>query len=185
MIEVRWYARAGQGAWTASNLLAMAAVIDGKYVQSFPAFGPERSGAPMFAFTRVSSEPILVHSMIYEPGVVVVLDHTLISSRDTAAGLKNGGVLVLNYSGSIEKLYEMLGVSRGLYKVYVAPATELAMELLKRPITSTAMLGALVKATNIVSMDAVVKALKERFPSPLAERNIELVKRAFEKTVEV
>ncbi len=163
----------------------MAAVIDGKYVQSFPAFGPERSGAPMFAFTRVSTEPILIHSMIYEPDVVIVLDPTLISSKDTTAGLKNGGFLVLNYSGSVEKLYEALEISKGLYKVYIAPATELAMELLKRPITSTAMLGALVKATNIVSMNAVVKALKERFPSPLAERNIELVKRAFEKTIEV
>ena len=185
MIEVRWHGRGGQGAWTASNLLAAAAMYDGKHVQSFPAFGPERSGAPILAFTRVSDEPIEIHSMVYEPDIVVVLDPTLLKSVNVVAGLKKGGLIVLNYKGDIDKLYKTLGIEKGEYKVFVTPATELALEILKRAITNTAVIGALLKASNIVSMESLEKAIKERFPGPLAEKNIALVKKAYELTQEV
>ncbi len=185
LIEVRWHGRGGQGAWTASNILAMAAAIDGKHVQSFPAFGPERSGAPVLAFTRISEEPIEIHSMVYEPDIVVVLDPTLLKNVNVTQGLKKGGIIVVNYEGDAEKLYNNIGISKGEYKVYITPATKLALEILKRPITNTAMIGALLKASKLTSWESLEEAIKKRFPGPLAEKNIELVKKAYELAREV
>jgi pyruvate ferredoxin oxidoreductase gamma subunit len=185
MIEIRWHGRGGQGAWTAANLLAMAAAMDGKHVQSFPAFGPERSGAPILAFTRISDGPIDIHSMVYEPDIVVVLDPTLLKSVNVVEGLKENGLIVINYEGSIEKLYKMLGVERGRYRVFITPATKLALEILKRPITNTPMIGALLKAEKLVSFESIEKAVKQRFPGPIAEKNIELIKKAYELAKEV
>jgi len=184
LVEIRWHGRGGQGVWTASNLLAVAASYEGKYVQSFPAFGPERSGAPITAYTRISDEPIEVHSMIYEPDVVVVLDYTLLSPS-IVAGLKRGGVVVTNYAGNPGRALEALGVKPGEYRVYASPASKLALEILKRGITNTAMVGALLKAVPVVNLESLFKAIRERFSGELAEKNILLVKRAFEETVEV
>ena len=185
IIEIRWHGRGGQGVWTASNILAMAAMYDGKHVQSFPAFGPERAGAPVLAFTRISDEPIEIHSMIYEPDVVVVLDPTLLTSVNVVEGLKKGGTLVINYEGDLEELYKTLGVSKGDYKVFTVPATKLAIEVLGRAITNTAMIGALLKAVPLVSMESVEKAVKARFSGKVAEANIQLIKKAYESTKEV
>ncbi|WFO75036.1 2-oxoacid:acceptor oxidoreductase family protein [Desulfurococcaceae archaeon MEX13E-LK6-19] len=185
LIEVRWHGRGGQGAWTASNLLAMAVALAGKHTQSFPAFGPERSGAPVLAFTRISDEPIEIHSMIYNPDIVVVLDPTLLASVNVVAGLKKGGLIVINYEGEKDKLFKLLGIQPGEYKVWTVPASKLALDILKRNITNTAMIGALVKAANLVDLDNVFKAIKERFPEPVAEKNIELVKKAYEEAREV
>jgi len=185
MLEVRWHGRGGQGVWTVSNLLAMAVSLEGKYVQSFPAFGPERSGAPVLAFTRISDEPIEVHSMVYEPDIVVVLDYTLLGSPAITHGLKKGGVIVTNFEDEPSKIYDVLGISRGEYRIFTCPATKLALEILKRAITNTAMLGALLKASPIVSMDSVFEAVKERFPGTIAEKNIDLIKKAYEETREV
>ena len=181
MIEVRWHGRGGQGAWTASNLLAMAALREGKYVQSFPTFGPERMGAPVLAFTRISDEPIEVHCGVYNPDIIVVLDPTLLTPS-IVEGLKEGGYIVVNYSGDPDKLYKTIGIEKGKYKVYVAPATEIAVKILGRAITNTAMLGALVKATGLVKLESVFEAVKERFGGKLAEKNIEVVKQTYEQT---
>lgn len=185
MLEVRWHGRGGQGAWTAANLLAMAAAYDGKYVQSFPAFGPERSGAPILAFTRISDEPIDLHSMVYEPDMVVVLDPTLLKNVNVVSGLKKNGLIVVNYEGDTDKLYNMLGIKKGEYKVVVTPATKLALEILKRPITNTPMIGALIKAAPIVSFESIEKAVKKRFPGPIAEKNVALIKEAYKLAKEV
>ena len=184
LLEVRWHGRGGQGAWTASNILAMAAMYDGKYVQSFPTFGPERAGAPVLAFARISDEPIELHSMVYNPDIVVVLDPTLLGPH-IASGLKKDGAIIVNYEGSADELYKTMDVRKGEYKVWVTPATKLALEMLKRPITNTAMIGGLLKATSVVSLESIEKALKVRFPSSLAEKNLELIKRARELTQEV
>ena len=184
MIEIRWHGRGGQGAWTASNILAFAAVREGKYVQSFPAFGPERMGAPILAFTRISDEPIEIHSMVYTPDIVVVLDPTLIGSTNVLEGLKEGGKVVVNWSGNPKDLLKMLG-GRGDYRVYMTPATEIAVDVLGRGITNTAMVGALLKAEPLVSIDEVLRAVKERFPGTLGEKNVLVVRRAYESTVEV
>ncbi len=185
MLEIRWHGRGGQGVWTASNLLAVAAMIDGKHVQSFPAFGPERSGAPLMAFTRISDEPIEIHSMIYEPDVVVVLDPTLLGTSNVTEGLKKGGTLVINFSGSPEELLKALNIRKGEFRVFYVQATKLAMDILGRPIMNTAMVGALLKAQPLASEKAVEEAVRMRFGGKLAELNTQLIKKALEETKEV
>ncbi|MEM0002279.1 MAG: 2-oxoacid:acceptor oxidoreductase family protein [Desulfurococcaceae archaeon] len=183
MIEIRWHSRGGQGGWTASNLTAMAASYEGKYVQSFPAFGPERSGAPILAFTRISDKPIELHSMIYNPDIVVVLDYTLLSPG-IVSGLKPGGTIITNYAGSVDQVLKSLNVNRRDYKLILIPASKLALEVLKSKITNTAMLAGLIKH-NIVKFESVEKAIRERFSGPVAEKNILLVKKALEESIEV
>ncbi|RLG89683.1 MAG: pyruvate synthase subunit porC, partial [Thermoprotei archaeon] len=100
-------------------------------------------------------------------------------------GLKKGGIIIVNYEGNVEKLYEMLGIKKGEYKVYITPATKLALEILKRPITNTPMIGALLKAKELTSFESLEKAVKHRFPGPIAEKNIELIKKAYELAQEV
>ena len=182
MIEIRWHGRGGQGAWTASNLLAEAALKEGKHVQSFPTFGPERMGAPIMAFTRLSDEPIDLHCEVYEPDVVVILDPTLIGSVPVTKGLKPGGVIISNYEGGPKNLAEALGIQTGQFKIYAVHATEIANRILGRPITNTAMLGALTKATGIVKLKSLLEAVKERFPGAIGEKNVQVVKEAYEKT---
>ncbi|MEM4487593.1 MAG: 2-oxoacid:acceptor oxidoreductase family protein [Desulfurococcaceae archaeon] len=183
LIEIRWHSRGGQGGWTASNLTSMAASYEGKYVQSFPAFGPERSGAPILSFTRISDEPIDIHSMIYEPDIVVVLDYTLLSPN-IISGLKPGGAIITNYTGDVKLAVERLGVKPGEYRLILVPASKLAMEILKAKITNTAMLAGLVKQ-GVVGINSVERAIRDRFSGQLAERNISLVKRSLDESVEV
>jgi len=185
LTEIRWHGRGGQGAWTASNILALAAMFDGKHVQSFPAFGPERAGAPVLAFTRISDEPIEIHSMVYNPDIVIVLDPTLLSTVNVIEGLKEGGKIVINYSDEVNKLHESLGLKEKKYKVFTTPATSLALEILKRPITNTAMIGALLKAEPLVSMESIEKALRLRFSEDVAKLNMQLIRKAYELTREV
>lgn len=185
LVEIRWHGRGGQGVWTVSNLLAAAASREGKHVQSFPTFGPERSGAPVAAFTRISDEPIEIHSMVYEPDAVVVLDYTLLGNKFVVEGLKSGGLIVTNYSGDPRNVFSAIGIDRGSYRVFVCPASKLALEVLKRPITNTAMLAALLRAAPIVRMETLYKVISDRFSGAVAERNVELAKRAYEETLEV
>ena len=177
--EVRWHGRGGQGAWTASELLARAAIHEGKYIQSFPEFGPERMGAPVRAFTRISDNPIRLHCSVYSPDVVVVLDPTLMASIPVTEGLKENGVIVVNTSEEPRKIKEELKLGHGT--VWTVPATQIAIKILGRPITNTAMLGAVARATQIVSMESIEKAVKERFPTQLAEKNIGVIKEAYKE----
>jgi len=179
LIEVRWHGRGGQGAWTASELLAKAAIHEGKYIQSFPEFGPERMGAPVRAFTRISDKPIRLHCSVYSPDVVVVLDPTLMATVPVTEGLKQNGAVVVNTGEEPSRMKEKLKIANGT--VWTVPATEIAIKILGRPITNTAMLGAVARATNIVSMESIEKAVKERFPAQLAEKNIEVIKEAFKE----
>jgi pyruvate ferredoxin oxidoreductase gamma subunit len=183
LIEIRWHSRGGQGGWTASNLTAVAAAYEGKYVQSFPAFGPERSGAPILSFTRISDEPIEIHSMIYNPDIVVILDYTLLSPS-VLSGLKPGGVIITNYTGDEDRVFKSLGIKRGDYRTILIPASKLAGEILKAKITNTAMLAGLVKI-NLIKLESVEKAIYERFSKPVAEKNIELIRRALQEAREV
>ena len=181
MIEIRWHGRGGQGAWTASNILAMAAIKEGKHIQSFPAFGPERMGAPIVAFTRISEEPIEVHSGIYTPDIVVILDPTLLANVPVTEGLKENGKIVVNWGESREELLKLLGANKK-YRIYAVPATEIAVRVLGRGITNTAMIGALIKAEPLVSLDNVFETIGERFKGEIAEKNIQVVREAYEKT---
>ncbi len=180
LLEFRWHGRGGQGAWTASELLARAALSEGKYIQSFPEFGPERMGAPVTAFTRISTEPIRIHCEIYNPDVVVVLDSTLLGTVPVVAGInREDDIIIINSRETPAKIREDLRVERG--RVWTIPATEIAIKTLGSPITNTAMLGAVAKATNVVTMDSIEKTVKERFRAELGEKNMTVIRRAFEE----
>ena len=180
LIEVRFHGRGGQGAWTASLFLAQAGLTEKKYIQSFPAFGPERAGAPITSFTRISDEPIHIHSSIYEPDVVVVLDPTLLGSS-VLSGVKNDTKILINTDRSPKDIRESYGM--GDIEVWMLDATNLALKVLGRPITNTAMLGALVKATGIVKIESLLKAVGTRFSGRVLDSNLEVIKKAYEEVV--
>ncbi|MEM2961062.1 MAG: pyruvate ferredoxin oxidoreductase subunit gamma [Candidatus Bathyarchaeia archaeon] len=179
MIEVRWHGRGGQGIVTVSRILAQAALLDGKYVQAFPEFGPERRGAPVTGYTRISDEPIVIHSQIYNPHVVVIVDPTLIGKVDVARGLTPNGVIVANAERDPKELEKDLGVNNA--KVYTVNATRIALNILGRPIYNTAMLGALIKAIPLTKMDSLIKVISERFPGTVGEKNVAVIKMAYEE----
>ncbi|MHA1754538.1 MAG: 2-oxoacid:acceptor oxidoreductase family protein [Candidatus Odinarchaeia archaeon] len=180
IIEIRFHGRGGQGAWTATQLLAMSALEEGKYAQSFPSFGPERAGAPMMAFVRISSSPINIHSSIYNPESVVVLDPTLLEAVKVDEGLLPNGKIIINSSDDPQKIKSKLSLEDA-QEVWCVPASNLAIEILGREITSTAMIGALVKATGYVSLDSVLKQVSKRFKGGIAEKNEVLIKKAYEE----
>ncbi len=179
LVEVRWHGRGGQGIVTVSRLLAQAALLDGKYVQAFPEFGPERAGAPVTGFTRISDEPISIHSRIYNPNVVVLVDPTLLGKVDVTQGLVKGGTIVANTEKEPQALKEDLKVED--IKVYTVNAARIALDILGRPIYNTAMLGALLKVIPLASMNSMIKVVKERFPGTIGEKNVAVIKRAYKE----
>ena len=181
-IEIRWHGRGGQGVVTANELLAGAAIRESKFIKAFPEFGPERMGAPIRAFTRISDEPIKVHSQVYHPDFVVVMDPTLVGHVDLTNGLKEGGSIIVNFPEEKEKLKETFTNVRNIHTVN---ATKIALEEVGRPIANTAMLGAFVKVSGIVSLDSVLSELQAKFslkfPEKVVQKNMNSVKRAYEE----
>lgn len=182
MIEIRWHGRGGQGAVTAAEILASAAVIEGKWAQAFPSFGAERRGAPVQAFTRIDDKPILNRSFIYEPDVVVVLDEGLleVERAEVIAGLKPGGKLIVNSGRGPREIAKELGFKGDVAAV---DATSVALEVLGVPIVNTAVLGAVVRALDIVSTKSVVEVFKKKFSPALAEKNVKAFSVAYERTL--
>jgi 2-oxoacid:acceptor oxidoreductase gamma subunit (pyruvate/2-ketoisovalerate family) len=179
ILEVRWHGRGGQGAWTASELLGRAAIAEGKYIQSFPEFGPERMGAPVTAFTRISSEPIRLHCAVYDPDVVAVLDPTLLKTVNVADGLNaDSGSIIINTRESPGETRKALNSKAG--KVWTVDASEVSIRILGVPITNTAMLGAVARVTGIVSLETVEKMINERFRAEVAVKNFAVVKEAYQ-----
>jgi len=180
LIEIRWHGRGGQGSVTSTELVAQAAINEGKFAQAFPSFGPERRGAPVLAFVRIDSkEPIRIRAGITEPDVVVVLDPGLLSIVDVAAGLKKDGMLIINTKKSFKDIESELKIRQ---KIATVDATKIARELLGVPIVNTSMVGALIRATGVVKLESLVEPLQHRF-SRLAERNINAMKKAYEETL--
>jgi len=163
---------------TSAELLALAAIKEGKYAQAFPSFGPERRGAPVVAFCRISDEQIKVRSVISHPDVVLVLDPSILRLVDVSNGLKPEGVLVTNTRFSPEEIKQELGVKT---RLAVVDATRIAREELGLPITNTTMLGALLKASEVVDKGSMIEPLQERF-GRIAERNIKAFERAYKET---
>jgi len=186
LFEIRWHGRGGQGVVTASEILAEAALEEGKYFQAFPDYGPERMGAPIRAYTRISSLPIRQHCQITQPDAVVVLDPTLIGVVDFIEGVKEGGVLVVNTSLSPTELRSRLGFDRG--KVFTVDATRIALDTIGRNIPNTTIIGALLKALGVVSKEAVCeeigKRLEARGGKEMARANIEAFERAYNEVTE-
>jgi len=163
---------------TSAELTALAAIEEGKYGQAFPSFGPERRGAPVMAFVRVSDEPIRTREKVYEPNIVVVLDPTLLSIVNVEAGLREGGIVVLNTSKSEDQVRKETGIKARLALV---DASHIAMDTMRVPITNTTMLGALLKATGLIKMDSLKAPIENRF-GPIAQKNVNACARAFEET---
>jgi pyruvate ferredoxin oxidoreductase gamma subunit len=180
LIEVRWHGRGGQGIVTVSRLLAEAALMEGKYIQAFPEFGPERSGAPVLGFTRISEEPISLHSQIYEPDVVVVVDPVLLKPA-IARGLVNKGIFVANSPEPPKTLKNRLHLEE--FRVFTVNARRIALDVLGRPIYNTAMLGAFAKASPIVSLESIINCVKARFGGAMSEKNVEVVKRGYSEVI--
>ena len=168
LIEIRWHGRGGQGAKTASLLLADAAFNTGKYIQVFPEYGPERMGAPITAYNRISDKPITIHSNIYEPDYVVVVDDTLLESVPVTAGLKKEGAIVINTTKSSEYLKEKLNGYSG--SIYTIDARKVSEETLGRYFPNTPMLAAIVKVTGIMSDEAFLEDMKGSFKHKFAKK---------------
>lgn len=179
MLEVRFHGRGGQGAVTSAELVALATIDKGKYAQSMPSFGPERRGAPVQAYLRVSEKEIRARSEVTKPDVVVVLDAGLLEVVDVSHGLKDGGMIIVNSSKTPEEVRRAMG-----YKCRVATvdANKIAREVLGVPITNTTMIGALLKATEILKPEEVKGSINHRFNPKLAEKNIKAMEVAYKET---
>ena len=161
IFEIRWHGRGGQGAKTASLLLADAAFSGGMYVQGFPEYGPERMGAPITAYNRISKNPVRVHSNIYEPDFVVVVDETLIESVDVTKGLKEDGAIIINSSRSASDYIPFLKGYKG--KVFTCDARTISEETLGKNFPNTPMLGAVVKVSKVMEEKEFLKTMEDSF----------------------
>ena len=158
MYEVRWHGRGGQGVVTASEILAHTAMKEGKYLQSFPDFGPERMGAPVKAYTRIDNKPITVHSQVYEPNAVIVLDSTLLEQINVAEGLKRDGLLIVNTNLSKEKIKEITNFQG---KIFVIDATKIALETIGKPLVNVCGVAALSKITGIIQKENILATIRD------------------------
>ena len=168
LIEIRWHGRGGQGAKTASLLLADAAFNTGKYIQGFPEYGPERMGAPITAYNRISDKPITIHSNIYEPDYVVVVDDTLLETVPVTSVLKNTGAIVINTTKNAEEIKGLLKGYEG--KVYKIDARKISEEALGRYFPNTPMLAAIVKVSKVMSDEELLNDMKGSFKHKFAKK---------------
>jgi pyruvate ferredoxin oxidoreductase gamma subunit len=178
--EIRWHGRGGQGAVTSAEILAEAAISEGKYAQAFPSFGPERRGAPVQAFVRISAtHPIRMRYSITDPDIVVVLDPGLLKSVNVAAGLKPGGIVIINTIKTAAQIHQEFKIPATIATV---GATKIALEQLGVPITNTTMIGAVMKVIEPVKMESLIEPINKRF-GRLAEKNVSAFKRAYAETI--
>jgi pyruvate ferredoxin oxidoreductase gamma subunit len=168
LVEIRWHGRGGQGAKTASLLLADAAFNTGKYIQGFPEYGPERMGAPITAYNRISDEKITIHSNIYEPDYVVVVDDSLLESVDVTKGLKEEGAIVINTTKTPDEVRPLLKGYKG--KVCTIDAKTISIETLGKYFPNTPMLAAIVKVSGIMEEQAFLDDMVESFKHKFAKK---------------
>lgn len=168
LIEIRWHGRGGQGAKTASLLLADAAFNTGKYIQGFPEYGPERMGAPITAYNRISTKPITIHSNIYEPDYVVVVDDSLLESVDVTSGLKTDGAIVINTTKDADYIKDILKGYKG--DIYTIDAREISLETLGKYFPNTPMLAAIVHVTGIMSDENFLNDMQGSFKHKFAKK---------------
>ena len=168
LIEIRWHGRGGQGAKTASLLLADAAFNTGKYIQGFPEYGPERMGAPITAYNRISTKPITIHSNIYEPDYVVVVDDTLLEAVDVTAGLKETGAIVINTTKDGEEIKKQLKGYKG--EIYTIDAKKISIEALGKYFPNTPMLAAIVKVSKIMTDEDFLNDMQGSFKHKFAKK---------------
>lgn len=180
--EVRWHGRGGQGTVTAAKVFAETALSGGKYVQAFPEYGPERMGAPLRAYNRISANPINVHCQVTNPDIVVVVDSTLIQGAGILDGTNDDTVLVINTTDDPQAIKKQLGVPN---KVYTVNASKIALDTIGRPMPNTPMLGAMAKASGLISLDELINDVQKSFGKKFSEKvvnaNIDAIKQAYEQ----
>lgn len=185
-IEVRWHGRAQQGVVTAAKILGEACLRAGKYVQAFPEFGPERMGAPVRAYNRVSDEPIRLHCQVSDPGYVLIADPTLIGTVKVTEGASEDAVFIVNTQRPPEEMRKELGLAGGKAKVFTVDASNISIDTIGRLMPNTPLLGALAKAAGFVTLDALIDNFKDnyskKFSSKVIEGNVEAMKRGFSET---
>jgi len=183
-IEVRWCGRGGQGAVTAAKMLAESALDEGKFIQAFPEFGPERMGAPVKSFTRISSKPIVVHCQIVEPDISVLLDPTLLDVVDIAEGVPKNGIIIVNTTDSPVQLRQRMGLADR--KLFTVDATGISTKIMGRNVPNTPMVGAVVKVSGAVKLESVIRhfqqELSHKCKDDVIRANIEAIKLAYEQT---
>lgn len=185
LIEIRWHGRGGQGAKTAALLFGDAALGEGKYIQAFPEYGPERMGAPVQAFNRISSSPITLHCHVTSPSVVVVLDPTLIGAVDITAGLPDDGILIINSPVTPAEYRKKLNLKGR--KLFTVDASKIAKETIGRDIPNTPLMGALVKVTGLLNfktmLDDTKGKLEKKFRNrpEVVEGNLKAIERAYQE----
>ena len=186
MIEIRINGRGGQGAKTAAQLLAEAAMGQGKFIQSFPEYGPERAGAPIRAYTRISDHPITIHSGVTNPDIAAVIDPTLLESVNVTEGLDDDSILLINTDKTPSEMRKELNFNKG--KLCTVDATKIALETIGLPLPNTSMLGAIIKVTQITSLEDIEKEIKGKFLKKIGEQktqaNIDSVHRAYKEVQE-
>jgi pyruvate ferredoxin oxidoreductase gamma subunit len=177
MHQIRIHGRGGQGVVTAAELLSVAAFAEGSHAQAFPTFGSERTGAPVVAFCRIDERPIRSREPIAEPDTLIVQDPTLLHQVDLFAGLHQGGLVLLNSARTLDEL----GLADSGFRIVTLPATEIARAHLGRPVPNAVLLGGFAALTGVVSLDAVVAAIREKFRGSIGEKNATAARVAYEQ----
>jgi len=184
MVEIRWHGRGGQGTVTAAKVFADACLSGGRHVQAFPEYGPERAGAPLRAYNRISSKELRMHCPVLNPNVVAVADATLLDAMNVAEGVPDDAVFVINTSKSPKETREKLK-AKASQKVYTIDASKIALETIGRPMPNTPMLGALTKASGLLGIDILVGEVKgsfgKKFAQKIIDANLAAAKRGFEE----
>jgi pyruvate ferredoxin oxidoreductase gamma subunit len=186
-VEIRWHGRGGQGTVTAAKVLADACLSGGRYVQAFPEYGPERAGAPLRAYNRVSSKQIRMHCPVLKPQVVSVVDATLIDSINVAEGATDDAIFIVNSSKDPKEIRAKLNAKPG-QKVFTVDATKIALECIGRALPNSPMLGALCKVTGLITLEHLLEDVKKsfgkKFSQLIIEGNLEATKRGYEEVRE-
>lgn len=183
LIEIVWYGRGGQGVVTAGKIFAEAALSEGKHIQAFPEYGPERMGAPIRSFTRISENPIRVHSQVRHPLIVVVLDATLLGAIDITEGLSSDGLILINIDKSAKQVRQEFGIEKR--RIFTVDASKIALETIGRNIPNTPMVGALAKVSGLLKLERLIEDFKKNYSDKFSEKilhsNIDAIRRAYEK----
>jgi pyruvate ferredoxin oxidoreductase gamma subunit len=186
-LEIRWHGRGGQGTVTAAKVFADACLSGGRYVQAFPEYGPERSGAPLRAYNRISSKELRMHCPVLHPNIIIVVDATLLDGIDVTDGAPDDAIFIVNSSKDPKEIREKLKAKQ-TQKVYTVDATKIAIDCFGRPMPNSPMVGALAKVSGIVSLDVILEDVKKSFGKKFSQKiidgNLEAVKRGYKEVRE-
>lgn len=183
MIKIRIHGRGGQGVVTAAELIALAAFSQGLESQAFPVFGVERTGAPIQSFVRIAKQKINSKAQIYKPDIIIIQDPTLLNLADTLNGTNNNTILIINSEKNAKEIYELINKKIDLKNIYCAPATNIAIKIIGKNIVNTVTLGIFAKATKLISLNSLLKAIQIKFKDKdekLIKKNCQAIKLAYD-----